>query len=89
VRLRFARQITDHSTCTAPYNSLVYLFSRAPNRPFQNVEDFPELRMLRDNWRVFRDGGMALMGQGQIRTATGPNDVGFHSFSSVAGSAST
>jgi beta-hydroxylase len=80
VRLKFTRQITDHSTFTAPYNSLVYLFSRAPNRPFQNVDQFPELRALRDNWRVFREEGLALADQGGIRAATGPNDVGFHTF---------
>ena len=80
VRLKFARQVTDHSTFTAPYNSLVYLFSRAPNRPYQDVEDFPDLRVLRDNWRVFRGEGLALLRRGGIREATGPNDVGFHTF---------
>jgi beta-hydroxylase len=80
VRLKFPRQVTDHSTFTAPYNSLIYLFSRAPNRPFQAVEDFPELRALSDNWRVFREEGLALMDRGGIRAATGPNDVGFHTF---------
>jgi beta-hydroxylase len=80
VRLRFARQLTDHSTFTAPYNSLVYLFSRAPNRPFQDVDDFPALRLLRNNWRIFRDEGLALLRDGAIREATGPNDVGFHTF---------
>ena len=33
VRLKFLRQLTDHSTFTAPYNALVYLFSAVPNRP--------------------------------------------------------
>jgi beta-hydroxylase len=80
VRLKFTRQITDHSTFTAPYNSLVYLFSRTPNRPYHEVTDFPELRTLRDNWRVFREEGLALMNAGHIREATGPNDVGFHTF---------
>ncbi len=80
VRLKFARQVTDHSTFTAPYNSLVYLFSRTPNRPFQDVGAFPALRTLGDNWRVFREEGLALMDQGRIRAATGPNDVGFHTF---------
>ena len=32
VRLKFGRQLTDHSTFTAPYNALVYLFSGVPNR---------------------------------------------------------
>jgi beta-hydroxylase len=80
VKLRFGRQLTDHSTFTAPYNSLVYLFSKVPNRPFLDTADFPGLRLLQDNWRVFRDEGLALMDQGRVRAATGPNDVGFHTF---------
>src|SRR5579871_2266251 len=47
VRLRFARQLSDHSTFTAPYNALVYLFSRVANRPFLNAADFPELAALK------------------------------------------
>jgi beta-hydroxylase len=80
VRLRFRRQLTDHSTFTAPYNSLVYLFSRIPNRPFLDARDFPELGALADNWRDFREEGLALVDQGRVSVATGPNDVGFHTF---------
>jgi beta-hydroxylase len=80
VRLKFARQITDHSTITAPYNALVYLYSRAPNRPFLDTGDFPELRALTDNWQVFRDEGLRLMDAEKIAASTGDNDVGFHTF---------
>jgi beta-hydroxylase len=80
VRLKFVRQLGDHSTFTAPYNLLVYLFSRAPVRPFLDPADFPELRVLADNWRVFREEGLALLEQGKVRAATGDNDVGFHTF---------
>jgi beta-hydroxylase len=80
VRLKFARQITDHSTVTAPYNALVYLWSRAPNRPFLDPADFPELQVITDNWRVFREEGLRLMDEARIAAATGDNDVGFHTF---------
>jgi beta-hydroxylase len=80
VRLKFTRQLGDHSTFTAPYNLLVYLFSRAPVRPFLDPSDFPELRVLTDNWRVFREEGLALLAQGRVTAATGDNDVGFHTF---------
>ncbi len=33
VRHKFVRQLTDHSTFVALYNTLVYLFSAAPARP--------------------------------------------------------
>jgi beta-hydroxylase len=80
VRLKFARQLGDHSTFTAPYNLLVYAFSRAPNRPFLDPADFPELRVLTDNWQVFREEGMQLLQQGRVTASTGDNDVGFHTF---------
>lgn len=80
VRLKFARQITDHSTFTAPYNALVYLFSRAPNQPFLDPAAFPEMKVVTDNWEVFREEGLKLMEASRIRAATGDNDVGFHTF---------
>jgi beta-hydroxylase len=36
-RIKFYRQITDHSTFMAPYNALMYLFSAVPNKPFIDV----------------------------------------------------
>ena len=80
VRLKFARQLTDHSTITAPYNALVYLWSRAPHRPFLDPADLPELRTLTENWQVFREEGLRLMDEAKIAAATGDNDVGFHTF---------
>ena len=80
VRLRFARQLTDHSTLIAPFNGLVYLFSRTPNRPFLDADAFPELAPLKAHWEAIRDEGLRLMQNGQVRAATGHNDVGFHTF---------
>jgi beta-hydroxylase len=80
VRLKFARQLTDHSTFVAPYNALVYMASKAPNRPFQDASKFPELKTLIDNWQVIRDEGLALMDEGRIGVSTGHNDIGFHTF---------
>jgi beta-hydroxylase len=80
VRLKFARQITDHSTFTAPYNALVYLWSRAPNRPFLDLADFPELKVITDNWSTFREEGLRLLEESKITVATGDNDIGFHTF---------
>jgi beta-hydroxylase len=79
-RLRFTRQLTDHSTFTAPYNALVYLASQAPARPFLDPADFPALKPITENWQVFRDEGLRLMDEGKVRASTGDNDLGFHSF---------
>ena len=80
VRHTFVRQLKDHSTIMAPYNTLMYLFSAAPSKPFIDVRKLPELAKLRDNWQVIRDEALGLMGEGQIRAATGHNDMGFNSF---------
>lgn len=80
VRLKFARQLTDHSTFTAPYNALVYLYSRAPTSAYLDPGLFPQMRAITDNWRVFRDEGLRLMDEGKVRAATGANDIGFHTF---------
>lgn len=34
VRLRFWRQLMDHSTFMAPINCLMYMFSRLPAKPY-------------------------------------------------------
>ncbi len=80
VRHTLIRQFKDHSTLMAPYNALMYLFSAVPSRPFVDVGRLPELARLRDNWQVMRDEALALTGEGQIRAATGHNDLGFNSF---------
>jgi beta-hydroxylase len=80
VRLKFRRQITDHSTVTAPYNFLVYLSSKTSRGPFMAPAEFPELEVLTDNWQVFREEGLRLMDEARIVPATGDNDIGFHAF---------
>ncbi len=79
-RLKFARQLTDHSTFTAPYNVLMYLFSAVPTRPILDVNDFPEIRPLRDNWEMIRDEARALYDEGHIRRSDKHNDIAFNTF---------
>ena len=80
VRHGFTRQLTDHSTIFAPLNALLYAFSAVPNRPRLDMERFPELVRLRENWVTIRDEALKLFGAGYIRAAEGYNDVGFNSF---------
>jgi beta-hydroxylase len=80
VRHSLYKQLTDHSTLMAPYNALMYLFSAVPPRPILDPRSIPELDVLRANWQVIRDEAVALMEQGNIRAATGHNDLGFNSF---------
>jgi beta-hydroxylase len=80
VRRPILRQIGDHNTLVAPYNLFMYWFSAIPAKPILNVNDFPELTTLRDNWQVIRDEALLLLSRGQIGAATGHNDFGFNSF---------
>src|SRR5438105_119133 len=79
-RLRFARQIGDHSTYLAPYNVLMYAGLAITNEPVISVERFPELDKLRDNWETIRDEAARLFDEGFIRAAAKNNDWGFYSF---------
>jgi beta-hydroxylase len=79
-RLPLLRQIGNHSTITAPYNVLMYLFSAVPTRPYLDMKDFPEMAALRDNWRTIREEAVSLMGGGGLKAASDHIDIGFNSF---------
>ena len=80
VRLAPLRQAGDHSSLAAPYNLLIYAASRTPAEPFIDPKLFPELPRLAKHWREIRNEALALQDAGAIRSATGPNDLGFHTF---------
>lgn len=80
VRHKLFRQLTDHSTIMAPYNALIYLFSKVPSTPYLDVRQFPEMDQVRTNWQMIRDEALKLFDEGYIRAAAGYNDVGFNSF---------
>ena len=76
VRLGFLRQVVNHSTLMAPVNAIMYFFSAVPNKPFQELERFPELTILRDKWEVIRDEAQALVQAGHIKAAENNDDLG-------------
>ena len=71
VRHRFVRQLKDHSTIMAPYNTLMYLFSAVPPRPFVDVRKLPELATLlhRSDW--IRTGLAGELAGFQLEDASG------------------
>ncbi|MCU1716747.1 aspartyl/asparaginyl beta-hydroxylase domain-containing protein [Pseudomonas sp. 5P_3.1_Bac2] len=79
-RLPFLRQLVNHSAWFAPYNSLMYLFSKAPPKPYLDRQQFPELDVLKDNWQTFREEALNLFDEGYIRAALDNNEAGFGSF---------
>ncbi|MCY1401399.1 Aspartyl/Asparaginyl beta-hydroxylase [compost metagenome] len=79
-RLPFLRQLVNHSAVFAPYNSLMYLFSRVPSKPYLDRSAFPELDVLKQNWQTIREEAMHLFDEGYIKAAEKHNDAGFGSF---------
>jgi beta-hydroxylase len=79
-RHRLSRQFADHSTIMAPYNAVMYLFSAVAAKPYADLKHFPELAVLRTNWKIIRDEALKLFDDGHIRAAAKYNDLGFNSF---------
>ncbi|HEX7341450.1 MAG TPA: aspartyl/asparaginyl beta-hydroxylase domain-containing protein [Rhodanobacteraceae bacterium] len=80
VRLRFDRQLADHSAVFAPYNLLMYAFSRTPARPILDRSAFPQLDVLREHWQIIRDEALALADAGHVARASEHHDASFNSF---------
>jgi beta-hydroxylase len=80
VRLRFDRQLADHSALFAPYNLLMYAFSSVAAKPLLDRTGFPHLDPLRDHWQTIRDEATRLFDQGRIRAPDGRTDLSFDSF---------
>lgn len=79
-RLRFGRQVLDHSGIFAPYNVLMYAFSAVPSKAILDRPRFPHLDPLRDGWRTIREEALHLFDEGYIRAAEKHNDASFGSF---------
>jgi len=79
-RLPLLRQIGNHSTLMAPYNVFLYAFSAVSTRPYLDLQQFPELATLRDNWETIRDEARVLLGGGGLKAASDHVDIGFNSF---------
>jgi beta-hydroxylase len=76
----FTRNITDHANFLAPINCLFYLFSKPKNQPFLDLNDFPELKLLQDNWQLIRDEALNLNQAAQIKASDKLDDLSFNSF---------
>ena len=80
VRHGFVRQLTDHSTFLAPLNAMITLFSAVPRKPILEVDQFTELRPLRDHWETIREEARSLVDAGHVKGASKYNDVAFNTF---------
>lgn len=75
-----SRKITDHANFLAPVNCLFYAFSKKGNSVFINPDEFPELKLLQDNWQLIRDEALNLNSAAQIKASDDLDDLGFNSF---------
>ncbi len=80
VRLRFFRQLFDHSSIMAPLNVFMYWLSKVPGTPYIPAGHLPALQALDDNWEIIRDEAVQLRDAQRIRAAEKNNDAGFNSF---------
>ena len=79
-RHRLRKQLFDHSSLMAPLNTLLYLMSRVPTRPYVEVDRFPGLRELESHWQTIRDEAEALAAMRRIKAPEHNDDAGFNSF---------
>ncbi len=79
-RLKFRRQLFNHSALLAPINVLMYLFSAVPRKPYISLDNFTELKPIKDNWQTIREEGLHLLNTGIIERKERSDDVGFNSF---------
>ncbi|MRX26821.1 aspartyl/asparaginyl beta-hydroxylase domain-containing protein [Kangiella sp. HZ709] len=80
LRLKVFRQLLDHSAFFSPVNCLMYASSKVPNKPYVDLQQFPELQVIQDNWEIIREEALALQSQEQIKSSDRYNDAGFNSF---------
>lgn len=80
VRFGLLRALTDFTVVLAPFNVLMYLFSKVRPSAYVDPGAFPELRVLQAHWQEIRDEAAQLADAAQIRAASGYNDIGFNSF---------
>jgi len=80
MRHGFFRQLSDHSTFTAPFACFSYLFSKVPVTPYLDEKLFPELDVLKQEWTVIAHEALLLREVGKIRSSDKYDDIGFNSF---------
>lgn len=77
---KLIRRITDHSNLLAPINCLFYAFSKEKNSAYIDVNKYPDLKILQENWRVIRDEAINLNNAAHIKASSDLDDLGFNSF---------
>ena len=80
VRPSLSRTFFDHSVILAPINCLFVLTSKVPKTPFISTDNIPELKLLTENWKIFKEEALELSEKNKIMSANNNDDIGFNSF---------
>ena len=80
VRPSLSRTFFDHSVILAPINCLFVLTSKVPKTPFISTDNIPELKLLTENWKIFKEEALELSEMNKIMSANNNDDIGFNSF---------
>lgn len=80
VRLRFDRQLVDHSGVFAPYNLLMYAFSEVKAQPFIDRRRFPIMDIVQQEWETLREEALCMLTEQHLRASTRHDDASFNSF---------
>lgn len=76
----FRRVLTDHSNFMSPLNCLFYVFSAVRNVVYYDTKEFPQLKVLEENWKTIRDEALNLHDASKITSSDKLDDLGFNSF---------
>lgn len=77
---KLVRKISDHSNILGPINCLFYGFSAIKKSAYIDVNNFPELTVLQENWEMIRDEAESLNDEEKIKSSDEKDDLGFNSF---------
>ena len=64
----------------APVNSIMYMFSSVPNKPYIDSSYFPDIQIFKDNWETIRDEAINASRAGQVKKSEKLDDLAFNSF---------
>jgi beta-hydroxylase len=80
-KLKFRRQLFQHTSILAPLNVIFYIFSAVPRTPFIDLKYFPELEVIKKNWETISLEAINLF-ERQLITSDSErhDDAGFHTF---------
>lgn len=79
VRFKFIRHLTDVWTIISPINVLMYISSKVKtSEPYISTSNFPELKILRENWEEIKKEAMGLYQLVDKEKKTQIGDIGFY-----------